>query len=76
LATNATITIAPASFNPALNYLGESQYGADPLFNGQLDALFIYISYAPCGAFPRCRRLNSEYKTKMVGCTPRRAENN
>lgn len=35
------VTIAPASFNPALNYLGKSQY-ADPLFNGRLDELFIY----------------------------------
>ena len=35
------ITIAPASFNPALNFLGASQY-PDPLFNGRLDELFIY----------------------------------
>jgi hypothetical protein len=35
------ITIAPASFNSALNYLGKSQY-PDPLFNGRLDELFIY----------------------------------
>jgi hypothetical protein len=39
-ATNV-ITITPASFNPALNYLGKSQY-ADPLFNGRLDDLFLY----------------------------------
>jgi len=39
-ATNI-VTIAPASFNSALNYLGKSQY-ADPLFNGRLDELFIY----------------------------------
>lgn len=42
LATNGAITIAPASFNPALNYLGESQFEADPLFDGRLDELFIY----------------------------------
>ena len=42
LATNGTITIAPASFNPMLNYLGKSQYAGDPLFNGRLDELFIY----------------------------------
>ncbi len=35
------VTITPASFNPALNYLGKSQY-PDPLFNGRLDGLFIY----------------------------------
>ena len=43
-ATNI-VTIAPASFNPALNYLGRSQYAesfGDPLFNGRLDELFIY----------------------------------
>jgi hypothetical protein len=40
-ATN-TVSIAPASFNPALNNLGASQYAGDPLFNGRLDELFIY----------------------------------
>jgi hypothetical protein len=39
---SGSMTISPASFNPALNYLGESQYEADPLFNGRLDELFIY----------------------------------
>ena len=42
LAVSNTVTIAPANFNPALNYLGESQYEADPLFNGRLDDLYIY----------------------------------
>ncbi|HWW01894.1 MAG TPA: LamG-like jellyroll fold domain-containing protein [Candidatus Acidoferrum sp.] len=42
LAASGTATIAPASFKPALNFLGESQYAADPLFNGRLDELFIY----------------------------------
>ena len=41
VAATSTITIAPASFNSALNYLGKSQY-PDPLFNGRLDELFIY----------------------------------
>ena len=40
-AVSGTVTIAPASFNPALSNLGASQY-ADPLFNGRLDELFIY----------------------------------
>jgi hypothetical protein len=39
-ATNV-VTIAPASFNPALNYLGKSQW-PDPSFNGRLDETFIY----------------------------------
>lgn len=42
LAATNPVTIAPASFNPALNYLGESQYAADPLFGGRLDGLFLY----------------------------------
>jgi hypothetical protein len=41
VAASGTVTIAPASFNPALNYLGASQY-PDPLFNGRLDEFFIY----------------------------------
>jgi hypothetical protein len=40
--TNGSITIAPASFKPALNYVGDSQYEADPRFDGRLDELFIY----------------------------------
>lgn len=40
-ASSAAVTISPASFNPALNFLGRSQY-SDPLFNGRLDDLFIY----------------------------------
>ena len=47
-ATNV-VTIAPASFNPALNYLGKSQYAADPLFNGRLDEFSIY-NYALSGS--------------------------
>ena len=35
--STAAITITPSSFNPALNYLGKSQYAADPLFNGTID---------------------------------------
>ena len=42
LAVSGTVTIPPASFNPALNNLGMSQYPNDPFFNGQLDELFIY----------------------------------
>lgn len=42
LAVSGTVTIVPAVFNPALNYLGESQYPADPSFSGRLDEVFIY----------------------------------
>ncbi len=41
-AASGTVTIPPASFNPALNNLGMSQYPADPLFNGKLDEFYIY----------------------------------
>jgi autotransporter-associated beta strand protein len=36
-ATNSGVTIRPSDFDPTLNYLGESQFAADPLFNGRLD---------------------------------------
>jgi len=39
---SGTVTNSPASFNPALNNLGDSQFDNDDLFNGQLDELFIY----------------------------------
>jgi hypothetical protein len=42
LAATGTVSIPPASFNPALNFLGESQYSTDPLFNGQLDEMYVY----------------------------------
>jgi hypothetical protein len=42
LAVSGTVTIAPASFNPVLNYFGKSEYPADPTFNGRLDEMFIY----------------------------------
>jgi hypothetical protein len=42
LAASAAVTIPPGSFNPALNYLGKSQYEGDPLFNGRLDELYVY----------------------------------
>ncbi|MEO7933317.1 MAG: LamG-like jellyroll fold domain-containing protein [Chthoniobacterales bacterium] len=41
VATNNAITLAPDAFNPALNYIGKSQF-SDPLFNGQIDDFRIY----------------------------------
>jgi hypothetical protein len=35
------VTIKPGDFDPTLNYLGESQYAADPLFKGRLDDVVI-----------------------------------
>lgn len=42
VAASGAVTIAPANFNPVLNFLGASQYPADPFFNGRLDEMFIY----------------------------------
>lgn len=42
LAASSTMTTTPASFNPALNYLGKSQFANDPLFNGRLDEFAVY----------------------------------
>ncbi len=36
------ITIAPAHFSPALNYLGKSLFAADPHFNGVIDDFRIF----------------------------------
>ena len=35
--SSSSFTIAPSNFNPNLNYLGKSQFAADPLFRGRLD---------------------------------------
>lgn len=37
-----SITIDPSAINPTLNYLGESQFTADPLFAGALDEMRIF----------------------------------
>jgi fibronectin type 3 domain-containing protein len=42
VATNTNLTIHPDDFRPSANYLGKSQYSADPLFNGELDDFRIY----------------------------------
>ena len=41
VATNTSMTIDPSHFQPTVNYLGKSQYSADPLFNGMLDDVVI-----------------------------------
>jgi fibronectin type 3 domain-containing protein len=38
---NNAITISPADFKPAFNYIGKSQFN-DPLFNGTIDSFRIY----------------------------------
>ncbi len=41
LATSSFVSLTPASFSPVKNYLGKSQFPADPLFNGNLDEVQI-----------------------------------
>ncbi|HUZ06361.1 MAG TPA: LamG-like jellyroll fold domain-containing protein, partial [Candidatus Paceibacterota bacterium] len=41
VATNSSVTITPSAFNPIKNYLGKSQFPADPLFNGKFDEVEI-----------------------------------
>ncbi len=41
VASSTGFSIAPSAFNPIKNYLGKSQFSADPLFNGMMDAVTI-----------------------------------
>ncbi|MCW1916665.1 glycosyl hydrolase [Luteolibacter sp. GHJ8] len=41
VSTTAT-TMKLSDINPAMNYIGDSQYAADPLFNGRLDEFLIF----------------------------------
>ena len=41
-ASSTAITIKPSDFNPALNYIGDSQFDADPGFNGLVDEFRVY----------------------------------
>jgi autotransporter-associated beta strand protein len=41
VASGSGITITPGNFNPRCNYLGKSQFIADPAFNGLLDDVLI-----------------------------------
>ena len=48
VAGSGSVTITPGAFSPTRNYLGKSQFAADPLFNGKLDAVEI-ADYALTG---------------------------
>jgi autotransporter-associated beta strand protein len=41
VASSTSFSIAPSAFRPFKNYLGKSQFAADPLFNGKLDEVEI-----------------------------------
>ncbi|HUC83910.1 MAG TPA: LamG-like jellyroll fold domain-containing protein [Candidatus Acidoferrales bacterium] len=49
LVESGAVSIPPTAFNPALNYLGESQWPSDPMFSGALDEVRVY-NYALSGA--------------------------
>ena len=49
LAVSGAISLNPALFNPALNYLGQSQFASDPLFHGSLDEVVV-ANYAMTAA--------------------------
>ena len=40
--SNSAVTIDPNDFSPANNYIGDSQWSSDPLFNGRIDDFRIY----------------------------------
>ncbi len=40
--TNPSMSLNPSDFNPAINYIGDSQFSDDPLFDGRIDDLRIY----------------------------------
>lgn len=42
VAQSTGITIKPSDFNPVLNYVGRSQFSADPMFKGYIDDVRIY----------------------------------
>ena len=42
VASNASVTINPADFKPRANFIGKSQFGSDPLFNGLIDEFRVY----------------------------------
>jgi hypothetical protein len=41
-ASNPSVTINPSDFSPWANYIGKSQWGQDPLFNGRIDDFRVY----------------------------------
>ncbi len=42
VATNAAMTLNPSDIRPTQNFIGDSQWAADPLFNGRIDDFRVY----------------------------------
>jgi hypothetical protein len=78
-ASSSTITIRPSDIRPRLNYIGRSQFSADPLFYGYIDDFRIY-NYAlssedvkklyngeePTGIVKKSLRDKDEYKSSVI----------
>lgn len=48
--TNSSTTVNPSDIDPTLNYIGQSQFSADPLFSGSIDDFRIYnYALTPAG---------------------------
>jgi autotransporter-associated beta strand protein len=75
VATNSSMTIAPSAFNPIKNYLGKSQFTADPLFNGKLDEVEI-ADYAMTAAQISARYNGTQYPPFTGGVWTNNASGN
>lgn len=42
VASSTDMTLRPCDFKPVMNYIGRSQFGADPMFRGNIDDVRIY----------------------------------
>ena len=50
VASNSSVTIKPSDFKPWANFIGKSQWGGDPLFNGRIDEFRVYNHALSSGA--------------------------
>jgi fibronectin type 3 domain-containing protein len=60
VASNSAVTIKPSDFKPGANFIGKSQWGGDPLFNGRIDEFRIYNHALSAGAVAALAAQTSE----------------
>jgi hypothetical protein len=53
LVNTAAITLKPSDLAPAANFIGKSQWAADPLFNGRVDDFVIFNNVLTARKSPR-----------------------
>ena len=75
VASSTGFSITPASFSPIKNYLGKSQFTADPLFNGKLDEVEI-ADYAMTAAQISARYNSVQYPAYTGGIWTTNANGN